>query len=176
MGSVPASDPRAITLATRLPVPSTSSRRLIPLIRQLLGLLDDGALMEEDAPAARTTLPQRRTACDALSLPQGVSQQKHVARQRLAVKVARLPGIRGARGHPLSQGLEHVGAAVAAPGGADLPELRAHQVRQRAARGEVLRAVEDRLELAQLREHRPLRTSGDELGLHPPGAPGGYGG
>src|ERR1700722_14028557 len=176
MGSVAASDPRVITVATRLPVPRTSSRRLIPLIRQLLWLLDDSALAEKDAPAARAALPQRRAPRHPPPLPEGIRDQKHLRRQRLAVKIARLRGILSARRGLLRQGLEHVGAAVAAPGGADLPELTAHQLRECAARDEVLRAVEDRLERAQLGEHGALRTRGAEPGLRAPCAARGYGG
>src|ERR1700736_314023 len=158
MRAPPVADtPRRVSSAAhRLPAPTNRSRRLIPLTYWLL-FLYYGALMKEYFPAGAAALPDARAARRAPGLQQRIGEQVDLVCQLAAVKVGRLPMVLDRSLLARRERLQHIVAAVAAAGGADLPEVLGRHRHQSRARAGEFRPMEDRLPRRSLPPAPPAR-------------------
>src|SRR5947207_13717498 len=162
-------DAEATALARRarkaphtLPAPTNKSRRLMPFTCRA-PVLNDSPLMKDDLPPDSAALPDGRAARPALALQQRVGEEVDTGGQLAAVEIVRSPGVLHRLIEARRNRFQDVLAAVAAPGGADLPEVvRRHGLELGARAGE-LRPVKYRLPAAQLLEDREILGQGDWL-------------
>src|SRR5438045_9649241 len=106
--------------------------------------------MKDDLPPGSAALPDGRAARPALALQQSVGEEIDTGGQLAAVEIVRSPGVLHRLIEARRNRLQDVLAAVAAPGGADLPEVVRRHGLELGARARELRPGKYRLPAAQL--------------------------
>src|ERR1700680_4177525 len=101
--------------------------------------------MKEYFPAGAAALPDARAARRAPGLQQRIGEQVDLVCQLAAVKVGRLPMVLDRSLLARRERLQHIVAAIAAAGGADLPEILGRPRHESPAPGGEFRAMGGRV-------------------------------